>query len=89
MRSDFSLNSSIRQDILPSCPKQLLIDNDTKIFFKKKMTVGNTRSTFLISRLVDPVFGLSPYYLSPFPRLPIKAMIGYVGAAWGGSFWRV
>ena len=25
----------------------------------------------------------------PFPRLPTKAMIGYVGAAWGGSFWRV
>ena len=28
-------------------------------------------------------------YIPPFPRLPTKAMIGYVGAAWGGPFWRV
>ena len=27
--------------------------------------------------------------LLQFPRLPTKAMIGYVGEAWGGSFWRV
>ena len=31
------------------------------------------------------VFFCFLFFFPPFPRLPTKAMIGYVGAAWGGS----
>ena len=63
--------------------------------------VSAVRALIFLARRIQPFLSLvdgevefcvlRPSFMGivSFPRLPTKAMTGHVGAAWGGSFWRV